>query len=157
MRKILSVAVAAVAVPACAVLGLLLGGHTPASAADCILSAANVCDVVPSTTDTTETAVPTSTVLPPINLCIPVNSDRTYCEHHRGDPIDSHGCHTRYQHWDSVLARCIRNTGPITTTVVTSPPSTTIYNFPRRQVTITPKDGTGAETGNGDDGLALVR
>jgi hypothetical protein len=149
MRKILCVVGAAVAVPVCAVLGLLLGGQTPASAADCILSAANVCDVVPTTT---ETAPPTTPSVPPVNLCIPINSDRTYCEHHRGDPIDSHGCHTRWQHWDSVLARCVRNTGPTTTTVVTAPQSTTIYNFPRRQVTVTPKGG--AETG---DGLALVR
>jgi hypothetical protein len=152
MSKTLAVLAASLAVPLCAVLGILLGGTTPAAAADCILSAANVCDVIPTTT---ETATPTSTVLPPISLCIPINSDRTYCEHHRGDPIDSHGCHTRYQHWDAVLASCIRNTGPTTTTVVTSPPSTTIYNFPRRQVTITPRGH--AETGNGDDGLPVVR
>lgn len=152
MRKILSVALAAVAVPVCAVLGLLLGGQTPASAADCILSAANVCDVIPSAT---ETATPTSPNLPPVSVCIPINSDRTYCEHHRADVVDSHGCHTRWQHWDSVLASCVRNTEPSTTTVVTAPSSTTIYNFPRRQVTITPNGH--AETGNGDDGSAVVR
>lgn len=153
MSKTLAVLAASLAVPLCAVLGILLGGTSPAAAADCILSAANVCDVIPSTT--TETTAPTSTSLPPVNVCIPINSDRTYCEHHRGDPVDSHGCHTRYQHWDTVLAECVRNTGPTTTTVVSPPPSTTIYNFPRRQVTITPNGH--AETGNGDDGSPVAR
>lgn len=153
MSKTLAVLAASLAVPLCAILGILLGPTPAASATDCVLTAANVCDLLPTIpAPTTTEVVPTTTAtLPPIDLCLPVNSDHTYCEHHHGGGVDSHGCRN-YQHWDTVLLRCVRNV-PLPTTI-TSPPSTTINNFPT-QVKVTPSGG--AETGNGDDGLALVR
>jgi hypothetical protein len=151
MSKALAVLAASLAVPLCAILGILLGPAPAASAADCVLSAANVCDLLP--TPTTTEVVPTTPTVPPVHVCAPVNSDRTYCEHHRGDGVTSHGCRN-YQHWDPDLRRCVRNV-PLPTTITTSPPSTTINNYPSTtQVTITPKGG--AETGNGDDGSAVV-
>lgn len=137
MRKSLAV----LAVALCAVLGLLLLGGRDASASttasSCVLNAVNVCDVLP--TDTA-VPVPTTTVLPPINVCAPINSDHTYCDRHG---TDGHGCY-RWQHWDTVLASCVRNV-PITTTV-TPPPTVVVVPAPR-QVVRQPVGG--AETGDG--------
>lgn len=140
-------ALAVLAVALCAVLGLLLWGARDASAATdstCPLAAVtDVCDLPTPTT----TVVPTDTLLPPISLCLPVNSDHTYCDG-RGHRVDSHGCY-RWQHWDADLLRCVRDSNP--TTVVTSPPSTTVIELPgRTQVIRRPRGG--AETG---DGLTL--
>lgn len=135
MRKSLAV----LAVALCAVLGLLLIGGRDASASGCVLNAVNVCDVLPTTTDTA-VPVPTTTVLPPINVCAPVNSDHTYCDRHG---VDVHGCH-RWQHWDAVLASCVRNI-PITTTEI--PPATVVVVPAPRQVVRQPVGG--AETGDG--------
>lgn len=143
-------ALAVLAVALCAVLGLLLWGARDASAAtDSTCPLATVTDVcdLPTTT-----VVPTDTVLPPISLCLPVNSDHTYCDrdgHRVGGVRDSHGCY-RWQHWDSDADKCVRDSSD-TTTVVTSPPSTTVIELPgRTQVIRRPRGG--AETG---DGLTL--